>query len=171
MPLPQSFGIFLSRQGKDSLYQLPSIFSRPTHKDPMAQNNQVLEATQLETLKEVYTDPPRGTVKTIVTEDGEVVDFVNINEQPAFDHPLLKDHKIQMNPSVYPSGCEAQPNNNPAQNVFSTSKYGDRPEGTIPIIRCRRGHFRKTTGPAAEFPNPRINNAGSTAPSETDSNA
>lgn len=29
------------------------------------------------------------------SEDGDIIDCVDINKQPAFDHPLLKNHKIQ----------------------------------------------------------------------------
>ncbi|KAL0007396.1 hypothetical protein SO802_008898, partial [Lithocarpus litseifolius] len=34
-------------------------------------------------------------VKSIQTEFGHIVDCIDINKQPSFDHPLLKDHKIQ----------------------------------------------------------------------------
>lgn len=30
------------------------------------------------------------------TEDGDVIDCVDIEKQPALDHPLLKGHKIQV---------------------------------------------------------------------------
>ncbi|EOA22656.1 hypothetical protein CARUB_v10003358mg [Capsella rubella] len=42
----------------------------------------------------------KPTLKTIKSEDGDIIDCVDIYKQPAFDHPLLKDHKIQMKPSV-----------------------------------------------------------------------
>ncbi|KAL9273497.1 neprosin-like protein [Drosera capensis] len=38
--------------------------------------------------------------------DGEVVDCVDVHKQPAFDHPLLKNHKIQMVPGTYPKGIQ-----------------------------------------------------------------
>ncbi|XP_048446396.1 uncharacterized protein LOC108867771 [Pyrus x bretschneideri] len=40
-------------------------------------------------------------VKTIKSEDGDIVDCVDIYKQPAFDHPALRNHKIQVyfNPS------------------------------------------------------------------------
>ena len=28
--------------------------------------------------------------------DGDIIDCVDINKQPAFDHPLLKNHTIQV---------------------------------------------------------------------------
>ena len=29
--------------------------------------------------------------------DGDIIDCVDIHQQPAFDHPLLKNHIIQVN--------------------------------------------------------------------------
>jgi hypothetical protein len=30
------------------------------------------------------------------SSDGDTIDCVDISQQPAFDHPFLKDHKIQV---------------------------------------------------------------------------
>ncbi|KAL3507406.1 hypothetical protein ACH5RR_032788 [Cinchona calisaya] len=35
------------------------------------------------------------TLKSIKSKDGDVIDCVHISQQPAFDHPSLKDHNIQ----------------------------------------------------------------------------
>ncbi|MFS7991797.1 putative neprosin activation peptide [Helianthus anomalus] len=35
---------------------------------------------------------------------GDMIDSVHISHQPAFDHPYLKDHKIQMRPNYHPEG-------------------------------------------------------------------
>ena len=32
----------------------------------------------------------------IQSPDGDIIDCVDINKQPAFDHPLLKNHTIQV---------------------------------------------------------------------------
>lgn len=32
----------------------------------------------------------------VQSEDGDIIDCVNIYKQPAFDHPLLKNHKIKV---------------------------------------------------------------------------
>ncbi|XP_077214006.1 protein neprosin-like [Tasmannia lanceolata] len=37
----------------------------------------------------------KPAIKTIQTEYGQIFDCVDIHKQPAFDHPLLKNHKIQ----------------------------------------------------------------------------
>ncbi|KAJ0745851.1 putative neprosin activation peptide [Helianthus annuus] len=35
---------------------------------------------------------------------GDMIDSVHISHQPAFDHPFLKDHKIQIRPNYHPEG-------------------------------------------------------------------
>ncbi|XP_043717901.1 uncharacterized protein LOC122665833 [Telopea speciosissima] len=44
-------------------------------------------------------------LKTIRTEEGDILDCVDIYKQPVFSHPLLKDHKIQVL-DVYGKGHE-----------------------------------------------------------------
>ncbi|KAH9713153.1 NEP-interacting protein 1 [Citrus sinensis] len=39
----------------------------------------------------------KGTVKTIESDDGDVIGCVDIRKQPAFNHPLLKNHTVQVN--------------------------------------------------------------------------
>ncbi|KAF3961171.1 hypothetical protein CMV_014185 [Castanea mollissima] len=46
----------------------------------------------LERQLRLINKPP---VKSIQTEFGHIVDCIDINKQLSFDHPLLKDHKIQ----------------------------------------------------------------------------
>ncbi|KAM3685986.1 hypothetical protein ACJW31_11G162100 [Castanea mollissima] len=69
--------------------------------------------------------------------DGDMVDCVDIKKQPAFDHPLLKNHTIQAT-----KGFLFKESN----NVFSNSKpiitqpwhlNGRCPEGSIPIRRTK----------------------------------
>ncbi|KAJ6314763.1 hypothetical protein OIU78_018280 [Salix suchowensis] len=43
-------------------------------------------------------------VKTIKSPDGDIIDCVDIAHQPAFDHPLVRNHTIQMRPSFRPEG-------------------------------------------------------------------
>lgn len=33
---------------------------------------------------------------SIQSPDGDIIDCVHMSHQPAFDHPFLKDHKIQV---------------------------------------------------------------------------
>ncbi|KAJ6704640.1 hypothetical protein OIU79_009542 [Salix purpurea] len=46
----------------------------------------------------------KPAVKSIESPDGDIIDCVHMSHQPAFDHPYLKDHKIQMRPSYHPEG-------------------------------------------------------------------
>ncbi|KAK1285925.1 hypothetical protein QJS10_CPB20g00479 [Acorus calamus] len=50
----------------------------------------------------------KPAIKTIKSVDGDIIDCVDIYKQPAFDHPLLYNHTIQMRPSAYPKGVEAE---------------------------------------------------------------
>ncbi|KAK4557441.1 hypothetical protein RGQ29_007267 [Quercus rubra] len=81
-------------------------------------------------------------VKPIQQRDDREFDCVDIYKQPAFDHPLLKNHKIQMSPSF--SG-------NVLNNYYDTkigkfSKIGlqdeDCPPGMVPIMKIKSRHLR-----------------------------
>ncbi|KAF8379498.1 hypothetical protein HHK36_028934 [Tetracentron sinense] len=52
---------------------------------------------QLQQLNKPYS-------KTIKTEHGDIYDCVDINKQPSLDHPMLRNHTIQMKPSFIPKG-------------------------------------------------------------------
>ncbi|XP_062162939.1 protein neprosin-like [Alnus glutinosa] len=95
----------------------------------------------------------KGTVKTIEGNNGDVIDCVDIYQQPAFDHPLLKNHTIQMEPSSIP-------------NVTNGELYDDElfqglleneecPEGTIPIRHAREDEYypHRAIPPAAHRKN------------------
>ncbi|KAJ6299698.1 hypothetical protein OIU76_020638 [Salix suchowensis] len=45
-------------------------------------------------------------LKTIKSPDGDIIDCVHIAHQPAFDHPLLKNHTIQTRPNFHPDGTK-----------------------------------------------------------------
>ncbi|PKI47580.1 hypothetical protein CRG98_032021 [Punica granatum] len=78
-----------------------------------------------------FARAPRGTVKTIQSGGGDVVDCVDIYQQPAFDHPMLKNHTIQVKPS-FVDESESHLQRLPAE----LEEWGvDCPEGTVPIIR------------------------------------
>ncbi|KAJ4982268.1 hypothetical protein NE237_033105 [Protea cynaroides] len=46
----------------------------------------------------------KPAMKSIKTKYGDIYDCVDIKKQPAFDHPLLRNHSIQMKPSSFPKG-------------------------------------------------------------------
>ncbi|TYK09970.1 uncharacterized protein E5676_scaffold16G00990 [Cucumis melo var. makuwa] len=85
----------------------------------------------------------KPAVKTIESPDGDLIDCVHMSHQPAFDHPFLKDHKIQMRPSYHPEGLfdenkvaeKASEKPNPINQLWHAN--GKCPEGTIPIRRTK----------------------------------
>uniref|UniRef100_A0A2P2KGH7 Uncharacterized protein MANES_03G087500 n=1 Tax=Rhizophora mucronata TaxID=61149 RepID=A0A2P2KGH7_RHIMU len=86
----------------------------------------------------------KPAVKTIQSPDGDMIDCVRMANQPAFDHPFLKDHKIQMRPSYLPEGLFAESKLS-SQSKESTNPFGQLwhlngkcPEDTIPIRRTKR---------------------------------
>ncbi|CAI9103276.1 OLC1v1001732C1 [Oldenlandia corymbosa var. corymbosa] len=81
-------------------------------------------------------------LKSIKSEDGDVIDCVDMFHQPAFDHPLLKNHKIKIRPSNHPeelfvkdesSDVNSKTNKNRITQIWQLS--GECPDGTIPIRR------------------------------------
>ncbi|KVH90877.1 uncharacterized protein LOC112521663 [Cynara cardunculus var. scolymus] len=82
-------------------------------------------------------------VKTIQSPDGDTIDCVHISHQPAFDHPFLKDHKIQTRPNYHPEGLydENKMNTESKQRVDNIHQLwhvnGMCPEDTIPIRRTK----------------------------------
>ncbi|CAD6252406.1 unnamed protein product [Miscanthus lutarioriparius] len=72
---------------------------------------------------------------TIQSPDGDIIDCVHVSKQPAFDHPLLKNHTIQMRPSYHPRSLNQNYNitTNPITQTWHQN--GKCPENTIPIRR------------------------------------
>ncbi|CAI9093613.1 OLC1v1029160C1 [Oldenlandia corymbosa var. corymbosa] len=86
---------------------------------------------------------------TIQSEDGDIIDCIDIYKQPAFNHPALKNHKIQMEPSLLLTDSETETMMKEAEHEnsqdYTTSatqiwqRSGSCPEGTIPILRRKLG--------------------------------
>ncbi|OMO62291.1 hypothetical protein COLO4_33146 [Corchorus olitorius] len=53
------------------------------------------ENLEMERQLQVINKPP---IKSFRTEHGDILDCIDIYKQHAFDHPLLKDHKVKMRP-------------------------------------------------------------------------
>ncbi|XP_058746492.1 protein neprosin-like, partial [Vicia villosa] len=73
-------------------------------------------------------------VKSIHTKFGYIVDCIDINNQPSFDHPLLKNHKLQKKPSFITV---------PSKKTFSSKaifglQKDECPKGTVPIKRTTK---------------------------------
>ncbi|KAK4856079.1 hypothetical protein QYF36_013898 [Acer negundo] len=78
----------------------------------------------------------KPAVKSIKSEDGDIIDCVDINKQPAFDHPALRNHKIQMRPSFDLPTEKLDTRNESSQPVIQQTwqKSGSCPEGTSAIL-------------------------------------
>ncbi|KAI4986778.1 hypothetical protein ZWY2020_019408 [Hordeum vulgare] len=78
--------------------------------------------------------PPLATIQSL---DGDIIDCVHISKQPAFDHPLLKNHTIQMQPAYNPGGMYDKSNIAPHCIAQTWHQNGKCPENTIPIRRTK----------------------------------
>ncbi|KAJ0099150.1 hypothetical protein Patl1_22184 [Pistacia atlantica] len=81
----------------------------------------------------------KPALKTIKTEHGDIIDCVDIYKQPAFDHPLLKNHTIQMEPSSFPEELKRQGTPLSSSNFMKMKLRGTScPRGTVPIPRIQK---------------------------------
>ncbi|EOA32597.1 hypothetical protein CARUB_v10015890mg, partial [Capsella rubella] len=67
----------------------------------------------------------KPALKSIKSPDGDIIDCVHFKNHPIYNHPLFKNHTIQMRPSSYPDGH----NNSKPEKQNLTS---------IPIVRTRK---------------------------------
>jgi hypothetical protein len=72
-------------------------------------------------------------VKSIQIPDGDIIDCVHISQQIAFDHPSLKNHIIQMEPSSIPKGLSNEEELEQLWHMNVTC-----PKETIPVMRTKR---------------------------------
>eukprot|EP00268_Persea_americana_P034224 TRINITY_DN3386_c1_g1_i1.p1 TRINITY_DN3386_c1_g1~~TRINITY_DN3386_c1_g1_i1.p1 ORF type:complete len:417 (+),score=80.08 TRINITY_DN3386_c1_g1_i1:183-1433(+) len=87
----------------------------------------------------------KPAVKSIKSADGDIIDCVHVSHQPAFDHPFLKNHTIQMRPTFHPEGLfdESKVSSNAGEKKKSSDisqlwhLNGRCPEDTIPIRRTK----------------------------------
>ncbi|MCL7039113.1 hypothetical protein MKW94_026625 [Papaver nudicaule] len=109
-----------------------SIYGKTTN--VFKQDEDIELESQLKTLN-------KKPVKTIMTNYGDTVDCIDIYKQPAFDHPLLKHHKIRMVPSFI---IEETTSKNISSPIFRGSiidiGFQDErcPPGTVPIRRTKK---------------------------------
>ncbi|KAL6528770.1 hypothetical protein OROMI_028946 [Orobanche minor] len=87
-------------------------------------------------------------IRSIQSKDGDIIDCIDIYQQPAFNHPALKNHKIQLNPSSYDlrsetrAGKEMYSGRKKSSHVTVTKQTwqisGSCPKGTIPVRRVQK---------------------------------
>ncbi|KAL1212695.1 Protein neprosin [Cardamine amara subsp. amara] len=93
----------------------------------------------------------KPALKTIKSEDGDIIDCIDIYKQHAFDHQALKNHKIQMKPSVeFGTKKTTTKKNGSSEPITSQiwSKSGNCPIGTIPVRRVSREDIRRASSPS-----------------------
>ncbi|KAI3906057.1 hypothetical protein MKW92_019308 [Papaver armeniacum] len=78
-------------------------------------------------------------IKTIKSENGEIIDCYDLHRQPAFSNPLFRDHVIQMRPGSYPQGVHPEEREN-FKLLQPWHKYGSCPEKTIPVRRSGKNY-------------------------------
>ncbi|CAH8392129.1 unnamed protein product [Eruca vesicaria subsp. sativa] len=74
---------------------------------------------------------------SVKSEDGDIIDCVPIHSQPAFDHPLLKNHTIQMRPSFIPESTSTYTKKK-IKATQAWHKNGRCPKNTVPIRRIKK---------------------------------
>ncbi|XP_030464516.1 uncharacterized protein LOC115683983 [Syzygium oleosum] len=93
---------------------------------------------------------PKGTVKTIECPDtGETIHCVDILRQPSYDHPLLKNHILRIKPKSSQKSYEALVSE--GKFVQAWWKYGECPEGTVPIAASKGTPTLKKSHPSLRF--------------------
>ncbi|KAF8034368.1 hypothetical protein BT93_C0616 [Corymbia citriodora subsp. variegata] len=80
----------------------------------------------------------KPSIKTFMTKEGDTIDCVDINKQPALDHPLLKDHKVQTKPNLHVTNLRRTSSN--AKSVGFGLKE-PCPTGTVPIHRVTKEYL------------------------------
>ncbi|XP_071931591.1 protein neprosin-like isoform X1 [Coffea arabica] len=82
----------------------------------------------------------KAPLKSIKSKDGDVIDCILLSEQPALDHPSLKDHRILMTPSYHPEGLEklfnSRNDEKPITQLWQLA--GKCPQGSIPVRRGKK---------------------------------
>ncbi|KAJ7952297.1 Protein of Unknown Function (DUF239) [Quillaja saponaria] len=78
----------------------------------------------------------KPATKSFRTEFGDIVDCIEIHKQLTFDHPLLKNHVIQMMPKTIPKGVADE------APTYTSLKFMPKkiwcPEGSVPIKRATK---------------------------------
>ncbi|XP_043717044.1 uncharacterized protein LOC122665053 [Telopea speciosissima] len=107
------------------------------------------EDLELERQLSVLNKPP---IKTFMTEEGDILDCIDIYKQPAFDHPLLKNHKIQMRHSFFPRQVANKTSSSGAKELHIKLKGKKCPMGTVPIRRTSKEDLIRAKSISRKFP-------------------
>ncbi|KAG2305244.1 hypothetical protein Bca52824_033895 [Brassica carinata] len=82
----------------------------------------------------------KPALKSIKSPDGDIIDCVHMKNHPIYDHPLFKNHTIQLRPSSYPEGWNNEDSDTKKQSLVNQlwTVNGRCPKNSIPIRRTRR---------------------------------
>ncbi|KAL1552101.1 hypothetical protein AAHA92_12943 [Salvia divinorum] len=104
--------------------------------------SQRVSSLRLERIQRHLDSINKPPLLTIQSPDGDMIDCVHKRKQPALDHPLLKNHKIQKTPPEMPRGMKTAETDgvresNSSGNVWQMWHQKGRrcPKGTVPIRR------------------------------------
>ncbi|KAK4277360.1 hypothetical protein QN277_015372 [Acacia crassicarpa] len=97
----------------------------------------------------------KHSIKAIKSEDGDIIDCIDIKKQPALGHPALKHHKVQMIPT-YNATKESSAGTRTTSKTMTKvkqrteteisqiwQKSGTCSQGTIPVRRIRKKDLLK----------------------------
>ncbi|XP_022139554.1 uncharacterized protein LOC111010434 [Momordica charantia] len=112
----------------------------------MGRNSEGREQNSMEIIQKKLKLLNKPAIKTIHSEDGDIFDCIDIYNQPAFDHPALKNHTIQMKPNFdFESDMSTAQNESFRSIPFQTwQRSGSCTEGTIPIRRVQTQDLLRT---------------------------
>ncbi|XP_058766089.1 protein neprosin-like [Vicia villosa] len=79
----------------------------------------------------------KAPVKSIYTKFGYIIDCIDINNQPAFDHSLLMNHKLQKKPSFRTKKRKNSVKSSSTKALSGLQK-AQCPTGTVPIKRTTK---------------------------------
>ncbi|CAJ1978139.1 unnamed protein product [Sphenostylis stenocarpa] len=129
MKLPQSFELYAKGSSHIAI-GIPNTLEEDFHSEEQISivNRHPVKYLKLENIID------KTPVKN-VHADYEDVYCIDINKQPAFYHPLLKDHKLQRKPSFQKSTGKRS-GNKAARTIFGLKKKC--PRGTVPIQRAAK---------------------------------
>ncbi|KAK7250486.1 hypothetical protein RIF29_32956 [Crotalaria pallida] len=93
------------------------------------------EELEIESHLKLHNKPP---IRSIQMKSGQIVDCIDINKQPAFDHPLLKNHKIQRNPTFQDRRERTKEDHQFIRAIDFELEKVSCPVGSVPIRRTSK---------------------------------
>ncbi|AEC06974.1 NEP-interacting protein, putative (DUF239) [Arabidopsis thaliana] len=86
-------------------------------------------------LKKLLNHINKPAIKSFQTKHGYILDCIDIQKQLAFDHPLLKNHSIQLKPTIIPKWTRDKNTQKSSSLPFRQDEDISCPHGTVIIKR------------------------------------